>query len=91
MCPPPRAQDPIVVTADWARHAVRRSHMPRTPGARLGPYRIERPLGAGGIGEVYRAADTRLGRTVAIKVLPDHLASENLEGPPGFEPGMGRP
>jgi eukaryotic-like serine/threonine-protein kinase len=44
------------------------------PGTRLGPYQIEGPLGAGGMGEVYLARDTRLERTVAIKVLPPHLA-----------------
>jgi len=45
------------------------------PGKRLGPYEIVAPLGAGGMGEVYRARDTRLERDVAIKVLPQHLAS----------------
>src|SRR5262245_26449923 len=45
-------------------------------GTRLGPYQIASPLGAGGMGEVYRARDTRLGRDVAIKVLPAHLAEE---------------
>jgi eukaryotic-like serine/threonine-protein kinase len=43
-------------------------------GTKLGPYEIESPLGAGGMGEVYRAIDTRLDRTVAIKILPDHLS-----------------
>ncbi|MCW8984347.1 MAG: protein kinase, partial [Thermoanaerobaculales bacterium] len=43
-------------------------------GARLGPYEIEEAIGAGGMGEVYRARDTRLERSVAIKVLPAHLA-----------------
>ncbi len=45
-------------------------------GTRLGPYEIESPLGAGGMGEVYRAKDTRLDRAVAIKVLPEELARD---------------
>ena len=45
-------------------------------GSRLGPYEIAAPIGAGGMGEVYRARDTRLGRDVAIKVLPPSLASD---------------
>src|SRR6516165_8054992 len=44
-------------------------------GSRLGPYEIQSPLGAGGMGEVYKARDSRLERTVAIKVLPPHLSS----------------
>ena len=45
-------------------------------GTRLGPYEILAPLGAGGMGEVYRARDTRLTREVAIKVLPEGLSSD---------------
>jgi serine/threonine protein kinase len=48
--------------------------MALTPGTKLGPYEIQSPLGAGGMGEVYRARDTRLDRTVAIKILPNHLS-----------------
>ena len=51
--------------------------MPLAPGTRLGPYQIQSSLGAGGMGEVYRAEDTRLGRSVAVKTLPaDKLADE---------------
>jgi eukaryotic-like serine/threonine-protein kinase len=45
-----------------------------TAGTKLGPYEIESPLGAGGMGEVYRARDMRLHRVVAIKILPAHLS-----------------
>ncbi len=50
--------------------------MPLSPGTSLGPYQIDAPLGAGGMGEVYKATDTRLDRTVAIKVLPEHVADD---------------
>jgi len=55
-----------------------------TPGTKLGPYEIVAPLGAGGMGEVYRARDTRLDRTVAVKILPAHLSS-NPEARQRFE------
>ncbi|PYX58009.1 MAG: hypothetical protein DMG76_10220 [Acidobacteria bacterium] len=49
--------------------------MALTSGTKIGPYEIQSPLGAGGMGEVYRARDTRLDRTVAIKILLAHLSS----------------
>jgi len=50
--------------------------MALTAGTKLGPYEVLGELGAGGMGEVYRARDTRLDRTVAIKILPEHLSSD---------------
>src|ERR1017187_10437354 len=50
--------------------------MALTAGFKLGPYEILAPIGAGGMGEVYRARDTRLDRTVAIKILPHHLSDD---------------
>ena len=50
--------------------------MALTVGTKLGPYEVLGALGAGGMGEVYRARDTRLDRTVAIKILPEHLSSD---------------
>ena len=58
--------------------------MALTSGTRLGPYEIQSPLGAGGMGEVYRARDTRLDRVVAIKILPSHL-SDNPEARQRFD------
>lgn len=58
--------------------------MALVPGTRLGPYEVVAPLGAGGMGEVYRARDTRLERPVAIKILPLHLA-DRLEARERFE------
>ena len=50
--------------------------MALAPGVRLGPYEIISALGAGGMGEVHQARDTRLDRTVAVKVLPEHVARD---------------
>ena len=50
--------------------------MSLTPGTRLGPYQIESAIGAGGMGEVYRATDSNLKRSVAIKVLPASVAGD---------------
>ena len=50
--------------------------MPLAAGSRLGPYEIQAPIGAGGMGEVYKAKDIRLDRVVAIKVLPSHVSND---------------
>ena len=50
--------------------------MPLPPGTKLGPFEIVGPLGIGGMGEVYRARDTRLGRDVAIKILPKEMSAD---------------
>jgi serine/threonine protein kinase len=58
--------------------------MALSPGTRLGPYEILAPIGAGGMGEVYRAKDTRLNRVVAVKILSERLA-KSAEGRQRFE------
>jgi eukaryotic-like serine/threonine-protein kinase len=64
--------DFVLAPTLWHSDAV-----PLNPNTRLGPYEIIAPLGAGGMGEVYRARDPRLGREVAIKVLPQHLSTNS--------------
>jgi serine/threonine protein kinase len=54
--------------------------MNMTPGTRLGPYEIQTLIGAGGMGEVYRARDVKLGRDVAIKALPDAKSKAYIGG-----------
>src|SRR5215467_12206308 len=66
-------------TAEVSKHdsgAIIAPLMPLAPGTHLGPYEITTPLGAGGMGEVYRARDMRLERTVAIKILPEQLSKD---------------
>ncbi len=58
--------------------------MPLAPGTRLGPYEVAAAIGVGGMGEVYRARDTKLGRDVALKILPETFAQDAR--PPGPVP-----
>ena len=60
----------------WHSRIIHQPFVALIPGVRLGPYEILSPLGAGGMGEVYRARDTKLDRDVAIKILPDAFVSD---------------
>src|SRR5664279_3300955 len=70
------ASSPCSISSKGSSDARRSSVMTLSAGTRLGPYEILAPLGAGGMGEVYRAKDTKLGREVAIKVLPEQFFEE---------------
>jgi serine/threonine protein kinase len=68
-------------TGDLPRHPILTRYNPHpamtlASGSKLGPYEIQSSLGAGGMGEVYRARDTRLGRDVALKILPESFARD---------------
>jgi eukaryotic-like serine/threonine-protein kinase len=58
------------------RRIIARTPVALTPGTRLGPYEVIAPIGEGGMGQVYRARDTKLNRDVALKVLPDSFAND---------------
>ena len=80
-CPP---DAPHLIPLRRSRTIAIRKTMVLSAGTRLGPYEVVEPIGAGGMGEVYKAKDTRLDRSVAIKVLPSHL-SESPELRQRFE------
>ena len=65
------------------QRGTEKDSMGLAPGTDLGHYRLVARIGAGGMGEVYKAKDTRLRRTVAIKVLPEHLAKDPRRREPG--------
>jgi serine/threonine protein kinase len=65
-----------VILRKWAQRPAESDYMILSPGTRLGPYEIVSPLGAGGMGTVYRAHDTRLGRTVAVKLISSNAGSD---------------
>jgi eukaryotic-like serine/threonine-protein kinase len=71
---PPKNIGLLIAKELYSAHPTWLEPMPILPGRRLGPYEILSAIGAGGMGEVYKARDTRLDRIVAIKVLPTHLA-----------------
>ena len=87
----------LLASSEKADGFLNRSHLATLPeegsapgaldriGLRLGPYEVLSPLGAGGMGEVYRARDTRLGRDVAIKVLPAAVSRRSRSGCERFE------